>query len=49
MTCFVCGQDVANVTVELDEKCRIVCRVCYLADPPAGDVDGALIGIEMAS
>jgi hypothetical protein len=49
MTCARCGRDVARVAIELDAECRIVCRDCYLADPPADDVDGTLDGLERIS
>lgn len=44
--CANCGRNVAQVQIELDAECNVVCLPCYLADPPAEDVEGALHDIQ---
>ncbi|CAB4131218.1 hypothetical protein UFOVP130_69 [uncultured Caudovirales phage] len=47
--CAGCGAAVASTAIELDAKERIVCSSCYLADPPADDIDATLLGIELVT
>ena len=38
--CTACGCSVPWPEIELNAECDIVCRPCYLKDPPAEDVAG---------
>ena len=38
--CTKCGDSVPWSEIELDAECNVVCRVCYLKDPPPEDIAG---------
>jgi hypothetical protein len=38
--CSECKCKVAWSKIELDGDCNVVCRECYLANPPQEDIDG---------
>jgi hypothetical protein len=38
--CTACGCKAPWRSIELDAECNVVCRACYLKDPPAEDILG---------
>jgi hypothetical protein len=44
--CERCSAAIRDRSFELDGRYAIVCRECYLANPPAEDIAGALWEIE---
>lgn len=38
--CYSCGQLVPMDQMNLDAEYHRVCHRCYVADPPAADIDG---------